>query len=163
MDNIVRSLWVHHRERIRQFGSRFVVIGHDQVDPHITSAFCGLEGGDPAIARYYQACPSRRDLVDRGRLDIVAISLAMGKPILHVALEGAQGPHEQGSAGDAVYIVVSVDAYPLAAFDGGRHPVHAGLQVRKQKWVVKLIERWLEEPARGLSGSYPAVQEKTSR
>ena len=152
---------VDQHSGVRQPLLELVVVGDDQFQAE-PAGLVGLgKAGDAAVHRDHQLCPGLGDLPQRLRVQAVAFLQAVG----HVEIDGLRShevqalPEDRG-AGDAVGVVVAVDADCPALAHGGEEPVgrgrHAGEETRREQ----AGERRIEEAARPVGVVEPAVEEE---
>ena len=118
------DLGVDDGQRVGQFGSRFVVVGDDDVDAHFPGPLHRVAAGDAAVHGDQHAAGAEglQRLVQRLRREAVAVVEAVGDERIHHGSVAPEHPGQQGAGGDAVGVVVPVDEDRLVGGDGPPQP-----------------------------------------
>ena len=67
---------------------------------------------------------------------------------------------EHDGGRDAVYVVVAVHGNALAASNGGPEPLDADVEIGKQRRIVEMLERGIQESAGRVGRRQPALYEQ---
>ena len=147
---------------VRQRFAGPVVVGDDHLEPARPRLGDLLDRGDPAVDGDDE--PAALVGEPRERLGTHAVALVEAARQVPVDL-GAELPeqqHGEGGGGDAVDVVVAVDADAAALGDGGADLLRGGLHVAEQERVVRRLLA-LEEGARDRGVGVPAPDEHGCR
>ncbi len=134
----------------RQFVLHLVVIGDDEfhAQPPGFVGFC--DAGDAAIDGNHHTRAARRDLAQRVAVEAVALVESAGDVEVRAGAEQREHLHQDGGAGDAVHVVIAVDAYLASRLDRVEDAIdrlgHTGQRLR----LVQSCQRGIEKPARGV-------------
>ena len=137
-----------------------VVVGDDQVDAELAGAPCRLAGANAAVDRDDQPHAIGVQLLDRDRLQPVAVAHALGKKVDDVAAEHFERASQDDRGGDAVDVVVAVDRDLLALRDRALQPRNGDVHARQPKRIVQVIERGIQEPRGHFGVAEPAHAEQ---
>ena len=133
----VGPVGVDHRSRPGQLFLALVVIGNDHIHAQGAGVVGLLHVGDAAVHCDNQGHPPTGQQVNGRPVQ----GIALGQPVGHIGQHPGPPIHqvggEQAGGGDAVHIVVAVDADGLAGdnalLQAGRRPIH----ILELKWVIE--------------------------
>ena len=131
---------VDHRQCRRQRAFRLVVVGYHQVDAQFPGPLPRFPASYPAVDCHYDAHAHGVQPLYRCGLQSVSVTDSLRYEVHDFTVQHLDHAPQDDGRRDAVDIVVAVHGNPFTPRDGGEQAVHAGLQVREQKRVVKLVE-----------------------
>ena len=139
---------VDHREGVRQFGARLVMIRDDQVDAQLPGARRGLAGANAAVDRNDQPRAVLLQTIDGRGLQTVTIPETLWNEMHDVPAKQLQGAAQYDRGRDAVYVVVTMDGDPLFRSDGIADPVDGRRHPREPERIVQIVQPRREESPR---------------
>jgi hypothetical protein len=131
-----------------------VVVDHHHVHAELVGGLDLFHGGDAAVRADQEPRAAPRQLAHGLEVEAVAFHQPVRDVELHArgqrrargaGRELAQRRDQQRGAGDAVHVVVAVDAERLALFQRALHPRHRGVDALQPERVWQLVEPRREE------------------
>ena len=143
---------------VRQVRAGAVVVGDDDVHAQFFGQRRHVHGVDAAIHGDEQVGVLRQRA--HGLLvEAVALAVAVGQVGANVRAQRCQVQVEDGRGGDAVHVVIAVDADAFARLQRRAHALHGPAHVREQQRVVEQFLAGGEEGARLGGGGDAALHE----
>jgi hypothetical protein len=116
-----------------------VVVGDDHLEPACTRLRHLLDGGDAAVDGDDEPAAFVGEPRERLGAHAVALVEAAGQVPVDLGAELPEQQHGERGGGDAVDVVVAVDADAAALGDGGADPLCGGAHVAEQERVVRRL------------------------
>ncbi len=132
---------VHQGVRLRKDGRRVMVVGDDQVDAELLRELRLGDRGDAAVHGDHDLRAVGRELAQRGRVEAVALLVAVRDVRADRNAKVPERAHEDGRAGDAVDVVVPVDDDALAGGERTADPLDGTTLVEHRRAVVRELRR----------------------
>lgn len=133
---VVAQARMHHRRGRGQALAQGVVVGNDPVQPEGPARLHLRHGAHAAVHGDHQGRPpGRRQFADAVQMQAIAVVEAVRDEEPHVGPELVQHAHQQRRGGDAVDVVVAIDADRLVPGQGLADPRHGGGHPLQQEGI----------------------------
>ena len=115
----------------RQLSRQSVVVGEDHLHPQLLGQLQRFRSGYAVIDGHQQANALVRQSLNHGAVKSIAIVLTAGDRRQGARPQPLQHPHQQGSAGHPIGVVVAADSYRFSGFAAADQPLHRHGEVGK--------------------------------
>ena len=148
-----------------------MVIDDDDVHSELGSGIDLRHRGHATVGRHHEPRPSLREPPECVEVQTVSLDQSIRDVVVDARRrpatrsevgEGAQHGDEERRAGDAVDVVVAVDADRLARLERARQPRDGSVDALERERVGQMLERRFEEPLRLLGVAQSARPERAS-
>jgi len=134
------TLRIDDRQRLRQFGVGFMMVGDDQIDTELARAARRVGAADAAVDRDDERHAFGVESFDGHRLQAVSVAHALGNEMHDVPAEHLQRAPQNHGRGDAVDVVIAVDRNPFLPRHRGQNAIDGHSHVGQRHRIVQVIE-----------------------
>ena len=133
----ILSVRIYHRNRIGNDLAAIVMIGDHHIDPLLLSVKSLVDSGDAGVNGDDHIHSANHPL-DNGQTKTVSLGDAIGNEILAFNASAGKIIVQHHSRGNAVYVVIAVNANPLLVVDRATNSFHCAIHILEK---IRIVER----------------------